>query len=248
MFRGAAEAGRALPRNAAPHSEGTSHVRLVGRGVGCEPWCRTGRFASSSRSAIDGVRRHRQRAECASVDERLRGRACFGNQPGEVQQWDEVIRCRDREREVGMPGQLKYIGGVGGEHLSHGFVESLRPVEPAGGLVPCDSAEVVHDVPASDDQDTAASCSGASRGPRSRWVSNGSSALIDSWSTGTSAPWERRARAPTRCRDRVPNCLGRAQPNGGLRSRRSRRRPRAPAGRRIVEREQSSAETRRSRG
>jgi len=74
----------------------------------------------------------------------------------------EVVRCSRLRRQSGGPSRI--------------------PVR----LVPVDAAQIVDDVPASDDED-AALAQWRELGTSSRWYSNGLSALMDSWTTGMSA-------------------------------------------------------------
>ena len=66
-----------------------------------------------------------------------------------------MVGRRNGEREVGVVPELRQVGGRVGHDLGGRVVEALCPVECRVRLAGIDAAQVVHDVAAGHDEDTA---------------------------------------------------------------------------------------------
>lgn len=78
-----------------------------------------------------------------------------GRKTCDIQQRNEMVGRRHRQRVIVMSGHGENVGRIAHQLRFDGVVETMRPVETLVDLPAIDEAQVVHDVAAGDDQNAA---------------------------------------------------------------------------------------------
>jgi hypothetical protein len=103
-------------------------------------------------SGTERVGGHREGAIGVPLDEYVGRGTCSAGQPGQIEQWDEVLRRRCGEGKIGVMVEIDRMGRGAGHVIPDGVIESPRPVESSFRSVPVHTTQIVYDIAAAEDE------------------------------------------------------------------------------------------------